>query len=44
VADAAAIFRLSHAAPSSFSLPASSLYHFVENPPQTVTSRDSLKE
>ena len=44
VAFIAAILKDSQAASRICSLRNSSPYHFVEKPPQTVTSRDSLKE
>ena len=44
VAFIAAILNESQAAPSTCSLRNSSPYHLVENPPQTVTRRDSLNE
>ncbi len=44
VAFIAAILNDSQAAPRICWLRNSSPYHFVENPPQTVTRRDSLKE
>jgi hypothetical protein len=44
VALSAAIWRLSQAADRSWSFCRSDTYQRVENPPQSVTSRDSLKE
>ena len=44
VAEMAAIFRLRSAAPMICWLSSSAPYHLVENPPHTVTSRDSLNE
>ncbi len=44
VAAMAAIFRLSSAASRICWFCSSAPYHFVENPPHTVTSRDSLNE
>ena len=44
VAEIAATRRLSHAAFRIWSFCSSSPYHFVENPPHTVTSFDLLNE
>ncbi len=44
VAAIAAILRLSSAAPTICLLASRAPYHLVENPPHTVTSRDSLNE
>ena len=44
VAESTAILMLSQAAPRICSLRNSAPYHLVENPPQTVTSLDSLNE
>ena len=44
VAEIAAILKLSKAALRIFSLLNSYIYHLIDQPPQTVTSLESLKE